>query len=69
MLSPKPLGISSPGHLTLDPKSRTIIIKYNEHILDEPGIEKNLNSFFSGHLVAVIKNSFKREVCRDNFHQ
>jgi len=54
-------GIYSPFSVKLDRKNKTITIKYNEHILEEPGVARNLDSVKKT-LIPIIEDSFKNQV-------
>jgi len=52
---------TTPGLLTLDPKTQTITIKYTKDIVT-PGIKENLRGFISDRLVSMIEKGLKKEV-------
>ena len=54
-------GICSPFYIKLDRTNKIITIKYNEHILREPGVAKNLDNIKET-LIPIIEDSLKKEV-------
>ena len=54
-------GRYSPFSVKLDRENKVITINYNEHILKEPGVAKNLDSI-KERLIPIIEDSFKNQV-------